>query len=145
MTSWLNVSGSFIEKHIDRIRTGFVALWILISLFVNWKSGTFIFNYFGEGSVDNLNTNQNLLETVLIGNDTNVASTDAEVQSSQTQFGWKIAHFYSQIANILFVVSNIQMDILYLRLFMITANLFLFLWGGLVLSTALDVVLYSLL
>lgn len=141
---WLNVAGSFIHRHLDKIRLWFVILWILISFALNWKSGTiFAFNYPTESNVEDLSTNDNIFESVLISNSTDGTLPDVETQSNQTQFGWKLSHIYMEIANLLFVISNIQMDILYLRLFLITANLFIFLWGGLVLSTALDVVLYA--
>jgi hypothetical protein len=57
----------------------------------------------------------------------------------------KFSHLYLQIANAIFLISNVVTDVLILRLMMIVANIFLFLWGGFVLSTALDVLIYSVI
>lgn len=55
----------------------------------------------------------------------------------------RFSHWYVQIANLIFLSSNFQMDILNLRILMIFANISFWLWGAFVLYTALDVLIYA--
>ena len=137
--------GSSIEKHIDKIRVWFVALWILatvaLSLHKNWF---YPFYYQIDDNIEGFESKNKAFESILVDNTTDTISPSLDQNSDPfATFGWRFSHLYVQLANLWFVVSNIQMDILYLRIFLISASIFFFLWGGLVLSTALDVVLYA--
>ena len=108
---------------------------IIISLYfgANDDYGMFRYMQFAAGADPTAATSAAEMQADGLG----VESQPAEVMSI------KISHWYVQVANLIFLISNVQMDILYLRIMMVAANIFLFLWGGFVLSTALDVIIYS--
>lgn len=117
---------------------GIVGLWTVTSMFLSLKYGSDtdygLFKYFsfGEKQEQIMPSTTEHAEVI----------TDLPVPKEEGMT-IKISHLYVWLANVIFLISNVQMDILHLRLLMIVANIFLFLWGGFVLSTALDVLIYS--